>query len=72
MKIIPKIIIFIITLIAGATFVTFLAEEIEDITNKIVLMLSGIWLFTMILLNLTNTLIEDKKENERKTKGANK
>ena len=72
MKIIPKIIIFIITLIAGATFVTFLVEEIEDITNKIVLMLSGIWLFTMILLNLTNTLIEDKKENERKTKGANK
>lgn len=61
MKIIPKIIIFIITLIAGATFVTFLVEEIEDITNKIVLMLSGIWLFTMILLNLTNTLIEDKK-----------
>lgn len=61
MKIIPKIIIFIITLIAGATFVTFLVEEIEDITNKIVLTLSGIWLFTMILLNLTNTLIEDKK-----------
>ena len=61
MKIIPKIIIFIITLIAGATFVTFLVEEVEDITNKIVLMLSGIWLFTMILLNLTNTLIEDKK-----------
>ena len=61
MKIIPKIIVFIITLIAGATFVTFLVEEIEDITNKIVLMLSGIWLFTMILLNLTNTLIEDKK-----------
>ena len=61
MKIIPKIIIFIITLIAGATFVTFLVEEIEDITNKIVLFLSGIWLFTMILLNLTNTLIEDKK-----------
>ncbi len=61
MKIIPKIIIFIITLIAGATFVTFLVEEIEDITNKIVLMLSGIWVFTMILFNLTNTLIEDKK-----------
>lgn len=61
MKIIPKIIIFIITLIAGPTFLTFLVEEIEDTTNKIVLMLSGIWLFTMILLNLTNTLIEDKK-----------
>lgn len=61
MKIIPKIIIFIITLIAEATFVTFLVEEIEDITNKIVLMLSGIWLFTMILVNLTNTLME--KEN---------
>ena len=61
MKIILKIVIFIITLIAGATFVTFLVEEIEDITNKIVLMLSGIWLFTMISLNLTNTLIEDKK-----------
>ena len=61
MKIIPKIIIFIITLIAGATFVTFLVAEIEDITNKIVLMISGIWLFTMTLLNLTNTLIEDKK-----------
>ena len=61
MKIIPKIIIFIITLIAGATFLAFLVEEVENITTKIILMLSGIWVFTMILFNLTNTLIEDKK-----------
>lgn len=61
MKIISKILIFIITLLAEATFLTFLMEEIEDITNKIVLMVSGSWLFTMILVNLTNTLIEEEK-----------
>lgn len=61
MKLISKILIFIMTLFAAATFLTFLMEEIEDITNKIVLMVSGSWLFTMILVNLTNTLIEEEK-----------
>ena len=61
MKLISKILIFIITLLAEATFLTFLMEEIEDITNKVVLMVSGCWLFTMILVNLINTLMEDEK-----------
>lgn len=61
MKIISKILIFIMTLFAEATFLTFLMEEVEDITNKVVLLVSGCWLFTMILVNLTSTLIEEKK-----------
>lgn len=64
MKTIFKIIIFIISLLAGSIFLTFLGEEIENITNKIFIMFSGGWLITMILVNLTNTLIEDGKENE--------
>lgn len=61
MKIIPKIIIFIITLIAGATFLTFLIEEIENITNKIIIVFSGTWLVVIISINLLNTLIEENK-----------
>ena len=61
MKLISKILIFIMTLFAAATFLTFLMEEIENITNETVLMVSGIWLFTMILVNLTNTLMEEEK-----------
>lgn len=62
MKIIPKIFIVIITLIAGAIFITFLIDEIENITNKLIIIFSGAWLLAIIGVNLTNTLSEEKED----------
>lgn len=55
---ISQIILPLLTIVIGATFIVFLSEEIENITNKIIITLCGTFLITMITVNLICNLEE--------------
>ena len=55
---ISQIVLALLTIIIGAIFIVFLSEEIENITNKIIITLCGTFLITMIAVNLICNLEE--------------
>ena len=60
-KNIVKVIIFCLSLIAMSCFVVGIAFEIEDISTRIMVGLSGIYISSIVLVNLSCNLIEEEK-----------
>lgn len=61
-KIIGKIIIFIMTVIALVSFIYCVTYEITNTYIKLISMYSGTWLGSVVLINFACNLIEEDKK----------